>query len=256
VATQLARAGTAPGRAHQYVITLLPFYIPVGAELGTIMIACLALYCGVRVYGKNRAGYFLAGSILWTSIIENLGVIDQSYTYYTYAGLFGQNYAGYIFWVGQVPLWIELGWVIVAVSLFILFHEVLLPGRHPVLQAACAGLFAVNIDMVIDPVAVANNLWQWINPSVYVLGVPVYNWVGWFCLIFFFDILFNYTIIQSRPVAILGRIEGLFLKESYSQPAKSARFAFRLVITILAVAVILTIVAQALMAVASAGGVA
>lgn len=158
--------------------------------------------------------------------------------------------------MGQVPLWIELGWVIVALSLFVLFHEVLLPGRSPLLQAACAGLFAVNIDLLIDPVAVANNLWQWINPSVYILGVPIYNFVGWFCLIFFYDLLFNYTILRSKPVAILGRIEGRFLKENYASNAKSARFAFRLVVTILVIAVLLTMIADVLMAVANAGGAA
>ncbi len=233
---------------------MLPWYVPVGAELGTIMLALLAAIAGVQVYGKERAAYFLAGSILLTSIIENLGVIDTSYTYYTYAGLLGPHYPGYFFWVGQVPLWIELGWVIVALSLFMLLHEVLLPGRSAFVQAACAGLLAVNIDMVIDPVAVANNLWQWINPSVYVLGVPIYNWAGWFCLIFFYDLLFNFTILQSKPVAILGRIEGIFLKDRYTAGAKSVRFAFRLVVTILAVAILLTIIANALMAVAQAGG--
>jgi len=235
---------------------LLPWYIPVGAELGTIAIAFVVAFAGVKVYGKERAAYFLAGSILWTSIIENLGVIDHSYSYYTYAGLFGPHYAGYFFWVGQVPLWIELGWVIVALSLFVLFHEVVLPGRNPLLQAACAALFAVNIDLLIDPVAVANNLWQWINPSIYIFGVPIYNFAGWFCLIFFFDLLFNYTILQNKPVAILGKIEGLFLKDSYSPSAKSARFVFRLVVTILVVAVLLTIIADVLIAAAKAGGVA
>jgi uncharacterized membrane protein len=235
---------------------LLPWYIPVSAELGTILIAFIAAYAGAKIFGTERAAYFLAGSVLWTSIIENLGVIDKSYTYYTYAGIFNSQYPGYLFWVGQVPLWIELGWVIVALSLFVLFHEVLLPGRNPLLQAACAGLFAVNIDLVIDPVAVANNLWQWINPSVYVLGVPIYNWVGWFCLIFFYDLIFNYTILQNKPVAILGRIEGVFLRDRYTSNARAARFAFRLIVTILVVAVLLTIIANMLVAVGNTGGAA
>lgn len=235
---------------------MLPYYIPLLAELGTIFLACIVAYAGVKAYGKERAAYFLAGSVLWTSIIENLGVIDKSYTYYTYAGLFNPSYAGYLFWIGQVPLWIELGWVIVALSLFVLFHDILLPGRSPFLQAALAGLFAVNIDLVIDPVAVANSLWQWINPSVYIFGVPIYNFVGWFCLIFFYDLLFNYTVLQNKPVAILGRIEGIFLKDRYTPGAKTARFAFRLIVTILVVAVLLTIIASLLIAVAKAGGVA
>jgi len=235
---------------------LLPWNIPVTAELGTIFIACIVALAGIKVYGNQKAAYFLVGSVIWTSIIENLGVMAKSYTYYTYAGLFGPNYPGYMFWVGRVPLWVELGWVIVALSLFIIFHEVVLPGRSPFLQAACAGLLAVNIDLLIDPVAVSNSLWQWINPSLYFLGVPIYNFVGWFCLIFFYDLLFNFTILQKRSVAILGRIEGLFLKDNYNDGAKSARFAFRLIVTILLVAVLLTIIADVMIAVATAGGVA
>ena len=235
---------------------MLPEYIPVTAELGTIAIAFVAAYAGAKVYGKETAAYFLAGSVLWTSIIENLGVIDKSYTYYTYAGIFYTHYPGYLFWIGQVPLWIELGWVIVAISLFITFHEVLLPGRNPFLQALLAGLFAVNIDFVIDPVAVANSLWQWINPSIYILGVPIYNWVGWFCLIFFYDLLFNFTVLQSKPVPVLARLEGLVLKDRYTTNAKVARFVFRLVICILMVAIILTVIADGLIAIAKAGGVA
>jgi uncharacterized membrane protein len=238
-------------------LTTLPWYIPVGAEFGAIIILFVAGYAGVKVYGKERTAYFLAGSILWTSIIENLGVINKSYTYYTYAGLFGPNYPGYAFWVGQVPLWVELGWVIVAISLFVLFHEGRLPGRSPFLQAACAGLVAINIDLVIDPVAVTNSLWQWINPSVDILGVPIYNFFGWFCLIFFYDLLFNFTILQDRPIAILSRVEGIILKDSYSSNAKTARFAFRLIVTILFVAVLLTVAADILIAVvASPGGAA
>jgi hypothetical protein len=49
---------------------VLPYYIPVGAELGTIGIAFVAAYAGVKAYGKEKAAYFLAGSVLWTSIID------------------------------------------------------------------------------------------------------------------------------------------------------------------------------------------
>jgi uncharacterized membrane protein len=226
------------------------------AEFGAIGLGAGVSYAGFRVYGRERILFFLAGSILWTSIIENLGVWDQSYTYYTYAGLFGSWYPGYVFWIGLVPLWVEMGWIVVALSLFILFHEVILPGRHPVLQAALAGLFAVNIDVLIDPVAVANNLWRWITPAASVLGVPLYNWAGWFLLIFFYDLLFNYTVMRNRPVFILGGVEGLLLKDRYSKGAKAARFAFRLVVTILFIAVLLTVVARGIGVVTTVLGVA
>ena len=39
---------------------MLPYYIPVGAELGTIALACIATYAGAKVYGKGRVACVLA----------------------------------------------------------------------------------------------------------------------------------------------------------------------------------------------------
>lgn len=139
-----------------------------------------------------------------------------------------------------------------APSLFMIFHEVLLPGRNAFLQAFCAGLFAVNMDAMIDPVAVANNLWQWLNPSIYVIGVPIYNWVGWFFLVFFYDLTFNYTVLNNRSMFVLGKIENFFLKNRWSRWEKIARFTFRIVVINFVVAVILTIISSGLAAAALA----
>ncbi len=227
-------------------------YTPLIAEFGTILLAGGIAYAGLRAYGREKIVFFLAGSILWTSIIENLGVQQGSYTYFAYQGLLGSWYRGYFFWVGNVPLWVELGWIIVALSLFMIFHEVILPGRNAFLQAFCAGLFAVNMDAMIDPVAVANNLWQWMNPSIYIIGVPIYNWVGWFFLVFFYDLTFNYTVLNNRSVFVLGKLENLFLKNRWSMKVRVARFTFRIVVTNFVVAVVLTIISSGLAAAARA----
>lgn len=220
----------------------MPFlYDPFIAEFGTILLMVLAVYAGYRAFGRKAALFFVAGAVLWTSMIENFGVAEGSYTYYTQAGLLGRGYPGYFLWIGLVPFWVEAGWIAVVFTLFILFHQVLLKGRSPWLQALFTGLLAVDMDLVIDPVAVANNLWAWAERSVYALGVPVDNWVGWFVVVFFFDVLFNFTVLRGQSVFGFGRIERAVLGNSYTDRAKAARFALRLVVMIILVAVALSI---------------
>jgi uncharacterized membrane protein len=177
--------------------------------------------------------------------VENFGVIDGTYNYFTHVGYFGP-FGGYFFWLGAAPLWVDAGWLVVVFSLFILSHEVLLKGRSPILQAAFTGLFAVNMDLVIDPVAVANGLWMWTEKSIYVIGVPVDNWLGWFLVAFLFDVLFNFTILKGAPVPVLARLEGAFMGGTYSEAAKSVRFAFRLGVSLILVALLLSGVQYAL----------
>ena len=221
-------------------------YDPFIAEVGTVLLAVLACWAGYKVYGRNPVVYFLAGAIVWTSLIENFGVAEGTYTYYTHVGLLGSGYPGFFLWVGLVPFWIEAGWIAVVFTLFILFHEVLLKDKSPLLQALFTGLLAVNMDLVIDPVAVANNLWSWTERSIYLLGVPIDNWVGWFVIVFFFDMIFNFTILQGKSVFGFGRVEGLVLGESYSDRAKSVRFAVRLLVTLVVIAIVLSLLQVAL----------
>jgi uncharacterized membrane protein len=192
------------------------------------------------VYGKTNAAYFIFGAILGTSLIENFAVLEGSYTYFTHVGYFGGSFGGYLLWVGAAPLWVDAGWIVVVLSIFIISHEVLLKGRSPLAQAAFTGLFAMNMDLVIDPVAVANNLWNWTEKSFYVLGVPVDNWLGWFLIASVFDLIFNATILREASVPVLGPIEDVFMKGSYNGRAKAARFVFRICVSLFLVAVLLS----------------
>jgi uncharacterized membrane protein len=183
---------------------------PVVAELGTIVLAALVFYAASKRYGVFRAGLFLAGALVWTSIIENLAAVAGEYSYYYYAGQLLPGYPGYLFWVGMVPLWILLGWFVLSMSGFVIFHEVLLSTRGAVVQAAASGLFALNVDLMLDPAASANNLWIWQTGSFSYLGVPLANFFGWFLLIFVYDIIVGRTIFSERSLPIVSRVEKVF----------------------------------------------
>lgn len=219
---------------------------PIIAEFGTILLTAAIAYAGVKTYGKGKTAFFLLGAVLWSGLLENLSVLQGSYNYYAYKGMLGSWYQGYFFWLGLAPLWIELAWGVVALSLFIIIREVLLPGKSPILQAACAGLLAVNMDIIIDPIAVASKLWQWLVPSIYVLGVPLHNWVGWFMVVFFYYLIFDYTILENRSMFILGRIERLFIPSRSTLGVKTARFAFRIIVTNFFVVIVLTLMEDGL----------
>ena len=221
-------------------------YDPFIAEFGTVLLAVLACWAGYRVYGRTVVLFFVGGAIFWTSLIENCGVAEGTYTYNAHVGMLGGSYPGFFLWVGLVPFWVEAGWIAVVFSLFILFHDVLLKDRSPWLQALFTGLLAVNVDLVIDPVAVANSLWRWTERSIYFLGVPIDNWVGWFVIVFFFDTIFNFTILRGSSVFGFGRIERMVLGDSYTDGSKVVRFAIRLVVTIFLAAIALTLLQVAL----------
>ncbi|MGI0090127.1 MAG: hypothetical protein ACREBS_00315 [Nitrososphaerales archaeon] len=83
--------------------------IPVISELGFVIVAAVVFYGASKRYGTQKAGIFLAGSVLWTASLENFAVLRGAYTYYSYAGQLYQGYPGYLMWVGLVPLWVVLG---------------------------------------------------------------------------------------------------------------------------------------------------
>ena len=209
--------------------------IAVIAELGAFLIAGLVFYGLKKRYGWTVASFFLLGSILWTTPLETLGISTGSYTYSAFAGSLFPGYAGYFVWIGIVPLWIEMGWFIVSASSFVLFHDVLLTRSRTVAAALFAGLFAVDLDLMIDPVASSNRLWIWIGPSLSFMGIPLYNYVGWFLMIFLYDIIIWNTVIAFRQIKVLSAVEKrLFsIKDSFSSVSlrkKISGFVFRILI--------------------------
>jgi len=205
------------------------------AEFGAFIIAGLVFY-GLKLrYGWTIALFFLLGSIAWTTPLETLGIASGSYTYSSFAGSLFPGFRGYFVWIGIVPLWIEMGWFIVSASSFMIFHDVLLPKSKTVAAALLAGLFAVDLDLLIDPVASSNRLWVWIGPSLNIMGIPVYNYVGWFLMIFFYDVIIWNTVIAFRQIKVLNILERrLFsIKEtvvSVSLKKRAAGFIFRMII--------------------------
>lgn|SRR5487761_425515 len=194
---------------------------PIIAEFGAILVAGLVLYAAVKRYGRRTGLIIIICSIIWTTPIETLGVSGGDYTYLAYSGVLTPGYPGYLFWVGIVPLWVTLGWFIVSLSSFMIFHDILCRKRRALVSALLAGLLAVNVDLMIDPVASSNKLWVWIQPGLNLFGVPLYNFTGWFLMIFFFDLIIWHTITGVHPIKPLSFIENKLFSFKDKLPSKT-----------------------------------
>jgi len=63
------------------------------------------------------------------------------------------------------------------------------------------GLIAVNLDMILDPVAVSPQIagWVWIGGGPY-FGIPIANYIGWFFVAAGAILIFRYY--ESRSIKI------------------------------------------------------
>src|SRR5215831_21273644 len=129
---------------------LSPAY-PLLVELGFYAIFVGSVYATLQRFGSRVTQMLLIGATLWSAFIENFIVLNGGYDYYSYAT---KNFPGYIAWVGVVPLWIILGWFSMTALSYIL-TDTILPGRSTYIRSLFAASISLNIDLLLDPVAVS-----------------------------------------------------------------------------------------------------
>ena len=88
--------------------------------------------------------------------------------------------AGWVLAPLGVPIAVALVWAAVISSALALAAR---RGLRPAwARALAAALFAVTLDLTIEPVAVRRGLWEWTPPGPW-LGVPIGNFVGWVVIV-------------------------------------------------------------------------
>lgn len=174
---------------------LSPVY-PIIVEIVFYCLFAVAVYAASLRFGRPVTGLLLVGSMIYTIVIENFIVLNGGYDYFVYAK---PNFLGYMVWAGVVPLWIILGWFIMTTTSYILADTVF-PGRSPYVRALVASLISLNIDLLLDPVAVSTGLWRWTHPSVYILGVPLTNLIGWPLIVYFFVLAFETSVMRKTSL--------------------------------------------------------
>jgi len=174
--------------------------VSVGSELLAYGLCILYLYAGYRKYGLRVPLLFFIGSLFWTLTLENAGVILRFFSY-----TFPNSNTGpfYLVWAGLVPLWISIGWFDITFPAFMLLDNIL-PKASIWTKAAVGGVFALSLDLAIDPAATAAGLWRWTHPSLYFLGVPLTNYIGWFMLTTFYLAVYQSIHMKTRFSALFS----------------------------------------------------
>ena len=88
--------------------------------------------------------------------------------------------AGWVLAPMGVPVAVALVWAaVISSALGLAARRGLRPAWARALGAA---LFAVTLDLTIEPVAIRRGLWEWTPPGPW-LGVPIGNFVGWVVIV-------------------------------------------------------------------------
>ncbi len=164
------------------------------------ILAAILIYHGFKTFGRWKTLLFFFGSFFYTGFEENVMIISGK-VFHDLDPVFPQtyafNYGNYTLWILAVPVVVYVAWFVVAYS------SVHIAGyfckNSFTKAAALGGLFAMEMDMMIDPIAVRFSWWGWFaqpNEAIWILGdtsigdygIPISNFIGWFLLIFLFAI--------------------------------------------------------------------
>jgi uncharacterized membrane protein len=173
--------------------------VSVGSELVAYALLILYIYSGNKKFGLQTTIFFLLGSLYFTLVLENIGVLMN---FFSYTSSEPNSNPFYLLWVGKTPLWISVGWFDVTFPGFILLDN-LISKIGLWSKAIICGVIAVSLDLIIDPAATAFQLWRWTHPSFYFLGVPITNYIAWFLLATFYIAVFESVHLKSSFSALI-----------------------------------------------------
>ncbi|MHC1591123.1 MAG: carotenoid biosynthesis protein [Candidatus Helarchaeales archaeon] len=162
--------------------------LSITVEIVTYVLTALTFYHAWKTHGLLNACLFFFGSFVYTCGEENFWILAGALpgsipTYYF-------NFQTNIFWWLAVPIVAGCSWFILAYGAFFI-AETIFPEWSLVKKSILAGLLAMNIDLMVDPIAVRYTFWFWLSPrnaNIWLLGIPISNFYGWFLLIFLFSI--------------------------------------------------------------------
>lgn len=97
----------------------------------------------------------------------------------------------------ETPLMIGVNWILLVYSSAVLVEEWL--GRLPgLLKAALAAILMVGLDVLIEPVAMHYDFWQWEGNEI-----PIQNYIGWLVVAFMIHaVWFTFYTIRKNKVGI------------------------------------------------------
>jgi len=180
---------------------LFPVIFGTQGDITAFLFAALCFWHARRHYGQWMASCFLIGSFIFTGLQESIAILlgrftagaayvdaAQHVTYGTYFFCKGS------LWFIETPVAVCLSWFWIAYACVWIAGKVF-PKMGLLARAAIGGLIAMNIDLWLDPVATSPEFMQWVwarGDQIRILGINHSNFVGWFILIFWFAIIWEW----------------------------------------------------------------
>ncbi len=179
------------------------------------ILAVVVFYHSYKFRGLNKTLLLFFGFLVVGGCIENINIIFGGY-YYPPSPL--------TFFIYRCPLWVWLGWWLIAYCGSIMAHKLIGGGRgslpiigvgtalekgvdkqfikDTILRSLLAAYLSMLIGLIMDPVAATNGWWIWQVDNIYLHGVPAGNYFGWgmvvFWTFFFYDIIMVWSHSKGK----------------------------------------------------------
>jgi len=179
------------------------------------VVAIFVIYHSIKFRGVFKTLLFLLGALIITAGIENINVTFGGYEY---------PEGGITFLIYKCPIWVVLGWYVIVYCSNFASHILIKQGKGSlysvgigtapengvkkdfikltIIRAVFTAYAAILIDLLMDPVGIANGWWVWKVSNIYIHGIPFGNYIGWFFVIFFmvffYEILITWSSVEEK----------------------------------------------------------
>lgn len=173
-----------------YAAGLFGMHIPETSALFTSLVPLTlwftAFICVVYYPNPNKGVYVMLFAMAFAGwLLEVVGVrTGQIFGSYAYGKTLG-------FQVMQAPITIGLNWVILVIATNAVVAEWNIAGR--IGQAALGAGLMTALDLLIEPVAMHYDFWQWAGNTV-----PAQNFGAWWLASFFFHWVYNSAGLSAK----------------------------------------------------------
>jgi putative membrane protein len=174
------------GIAGHIVDPVRPIMLAMSPYFLTVL-GLFALYPEVR-HGSLVSYLWMSMTFLITFGLESVGTATGAiFGPYTYGPTLG-------FSLLNVPVVIAFNWLIVILGALAVAGRIL---SKPVFSALAAGCFALLFDLVLEPVAIALDYWNWHSVTI-----PLRNYAAWFAVSFAAAYIYNRLGLKTPGVRL------------------------------------------------------
>lgn len=167
--------------------TLFPFSIKITEYLLFAINTGVMLHLFLRFPSKRLSiysGILLLATFLLEVIGVHTGIVFGSYKYGEVLGVKAWG----------VPLIITLNWLLLIISANVLAGD--MTGKK-VIRIFLAPILIVLFDLVMEPVAMQLNYWDWHNHTI-----PFKNYASWFIIALLFSVLYNVYAVTVKSLVL------------------------------------------------------